>query len=72
MINTNLMADDNQYILNVNGDITSGTMTYPELVASGRYKGGTCFILDTEIQSSQPIGNDLYKTTVRLEVESLI
>ena len=75
LFDTNMMKDDNQPILNINGSITTGTKTYPQLVAEsgdGGYRYKKCFLNNARVQDGQWINDRLYKQTVRLNTEVIL
>lgn len=80
MYDTNLLASNNAFPLDYNGDLISNPLSYPDLVAptgtggyryTSRIKNGTICIKETTEQSHGSIINNVYHNTVRWNMEAI-
>ena len=66
------LADEDVKLLNVNGSITSGTLTYPDLVkpsGDGGYRNNSCRFSNARLTNAQWLHDNLHYMTVKLTTE---
>lgn len=70
LMDEKLMAASGKIVLDYNGSKTSTTSTYPEIVAENSvYRGREAYITNSHIEQTQVLAPELYKKSVKFQVD---
>jgi hypothetical protein len=67
IFNTEAMANDNSFPINIYGYPVSGALTYPQIVS--KYPGYSMFLKNLNVQDALTINSNLYVSVIRLTTE---